>query len=158
MTFHGAWQLRRDGGSLLKERVKFHFEPHEAAGWCPEKAWKWKTRLSVSPRAERTPHMVFFNIFHQFLALFPSKGGDKFPSPWMWAELSDWLLTNRVRQQWECVISKIRWQRTLQLPLCAVSEGSQTPCCEQTQWTTGWKTEDSHPQLCESFWKWFLQP
>ena len=113
--------------------------------------------LSQSQGWENTSHGVF-NIFHQFLALFPSKGGDKFPSPWMWAELSDWLLTNRVRQQWECVISKIRWQRTLQLPLCAVSEGSQTPCCEQTQWTTGWKTEDSHPQLCESFWKWFLQP
>ena len=48
--------------------------------------------LSQTQGWEDTSHGVF-NIFHQFLVLFPSKGGDKFPSLWMWAELSDWLLT-----------------------------------------------------------------
>lgn len=123
-----------------------------------EKAWSGRPAWA-DPRLREHPLHGVFNIFHHFLVLFPSKGGDKFPSFEMWAELSDWasnkqseaaviVWTPRLEDKGDTAAPSVHclWRKSATM-LWGVPNG-----------TTGWKTEDSHPQLCESFWKWFLQP
>lgn len=75
-------------------------------------------------------------MFTKSLTHLLSKGGN-FPSPWMWARLSELLLMNRMWQKWCYVVSKARTWKTIASAWLSLSwitclGGSQLPCHENT--------------------------